>query len=179
MPYTAPNQRTITIHREPLGGNFLGVNNDNWKYAARVLGAQAFLLYIYFASNKPGFVLALSPQAIQQEIGMPPSTYRDQLKKLESLGFVEIGEGNKLHFYEDPRHGSRSNLENPRVPLKSTEEKRTAPVQESTAHAFPETGEDIEIYINNKKEIINRPGEEASLEYCSDFESRKKQGFDF
>ena len=176
MPYTAPNQRTITIHREPLGGNFLGVNNENWKYAARVLGAQAFLLYIYFASNKQGFALALSPQAIQKEIGMPPSTYRDQLKKLESLGFIERGEGNKLHFYEAPKRGSRSDLENQRVPFK---EKSTAPVQESTAPAFPETGEDIEIYINNKKETTNRPGEEAKLEYCSDFESRKKQGFDF
>jgi hypothetical protein len=64
MPYTAPNQRVIQIHRAPLEGNFLGIKNDNWKYAARVLGAQAFLLYIYLASNKPGFVLALSPQAI-------------------------------------------------------------------------------------------------------------------
>ena len=44
MPYTSPNQKTITIHREPLGGNFLGVNSDNWKNAARILGAQAFLL---------------------------------------------------------------------------------------------------------------------------------------
>ena len=85
MPNTVPNQKVIQIHREPLGGSFLGINNDNWKYAARVLGAQAFLLYIYFASNKQGFALALSPQAIQQEIGMPPSTYRDQLKKLREM----------------------------------------------------------------------------------------------
>ena len=40
MPYTAPNQKVITINREPLGGNFLGINNENWKYAARVLGAH-------------------------------------------------------------------------------------------------------------------------------------------
>ncbi len=179
MPYTAPNQRVIQIHRAPLEGNFLGIKNDNWKYAARVLGAQAFLLYIYLASNKPGFVLALSPQAIQKEIGMPPSTYRDQLKKLESLGFIEIGEGNKLHFYEEPRRGSRSNLENPRVPLKSTEEKRTATVQESTAPAFPEASEDIEIYINNKKEKTNRPGEEDDSEIHWSYEKQNKQGFIF
>ena len=60
MPYTAPNQKVITINRKPLGGNFLGINNENWKYAARVLGAHAFLLYIYFASNKDDFKLALS-----------------------------------------------------------------------------------------------------------------------
>ncbi len=77
MPYTSENQRTVTIHREPLGGKFLGISNDNWKNAARILGAQAFLLYVYFASNKDGYKLALSPKAIHQEIGMPPSTYRD------------------------------------------------------------------------------------------------------
>lgn len=55
MPYTAPNQRVITVHRAPLENNFLGINNDNWKNAARVLGAQAFLLYIYLASNKDDF----------------------------------------------------------------------------------------------------------------------------
>ncbi len=77
MPTTYPNQKVVVIHREPLGGNFLGINNENWKDAARVLGAQAFLLYIYFASNKSDYIFALSPKAIQQEIGMPPSTYRD------------------------------------------------------------------------------------------------------
>ena len=77
MPYTAPNQKVITIHREPLGGNFLGIKNDNWKRAARTLGAHAFLLYIYLAANKADYIFALSPKAIQQEIGMPPSTYRD------------------------------------------------------------------------------------------------------
>jgi len=53
----------------------------------------------------------------------------------------------RISLYEDPRHGSRPELENPRVPLK---EKSTAPVQESTAHAFSGTPENIEIYINKK-----------------------------
>ncbi len=39
MPYSAPNQKMLIINRAPLDKNFLGINNDNWKYAARVLGA--------------------------------------------------------------------------------------------------------------------------------------------
>ena len=155
MPYTAPNQRTITIHRAPLGGNFLGINNDNWKYAARVLGAQAFLLFIYFASNKPDFVLALSPKAIQKEIGMPPSTFRDQLTKLESFGFLEQGEGNRLHFYEVPPRATR--FDNARDALNSTEEKKSAVVQGSAAQLHQETPENIEIYINNPNGLIKKP----------------------
>ena len=127
MPYTAPNQKVITIHREPLSGSFLGINNDNWKYAARALGAHAFLLYIYFASNKDEFVLALSPQAIQMEIGMPPSTFRDQLKKLEACGFLMAGKKNQYHFYETPPCDMRS--ENARDAFSSSEEKTAAGVQ--------------------------------------------------
>ena len=155
MPYTAPNQRVITIHRAPLEGNFLGINNDNWKYAARVLGAQAFLLYIYFASNKPGFVLALSPKAIQKEIGMPPSTFRDQLTKLETFGFLEQGEGNRLHFYEVPPRATR--FENARDALNSSEEKSAAAVQASTPLASQTPPEDKEIYINKKIGETNIP----------------------
>ena len=102
MPDTYPHQKVINIHREPLGGGFLGINNDNWKYAARVLGAQAFLLYIYLASNKDDYKYALSPAAVQQEIGMPRSTYYDQLRRLESFGFLVSGKGNMLDFYEAP-----------------------------------------------------------------------------
>jgi hypothetical protein len=156
MPYTAPNQKVITINRKPLGGNFLGINNENWKYAARVLGAHAFLLYIYFASNKDDFKLALSPQAIQKEIGMPPSTFRDQLKKLEAFGFLVPDKGNLYNFYEVPEHDTRS--ENARAAFNSSEEKSTAAVQASTAHVHETPPEDIQIYINNKDEETNTPG---------------------
>ena len=55
MPYTVPNQRVITIHRERATSDFLGIKNSNWQAAARELGAHALLLYLYFASNANGF----------------------------------------------------------------------------------------------------------------------------
>lgn len=174
MPYTSPNQKVITIHREPLGNSFLGINNDNWKNAARVLGAHAFLLYIYLASNKNDFVLALSPKAIQQEIGMPPSTFRDQLNRLISFGFLIPGKGNMYHFYETPAHDTRA-----RVPLNSMEEKSTAAVHQSTAHAFPRTGEDIEIYINNNGIMTNMPGGVNESPLLRTNDKNKKEGFNF
>ena len=156
MPYTAPNQKVITIHRDPLGGNFLGINNDNWKDAARVLGAQAFLLYTYLASNKNDFKLALSPKAIQQEIGMPPSTFRDQLRKLESLGYLMPGKGNMYHFYETPARDTHSKSADGAP--NSLEEKNAAAVQQSTPFVSQTPPEDIEIYINKKaREETNMP----------------------
>lgn len=104
MPYTSPYQKMVTIHRAPLDKNFLGINNDSWKTAARILTPPSFLLYIYFASNKDKFTLALSPKAIQQEIGMARSTFYDQVNVLESLGYLVRDEEKKSgwHFYERP-----------------------------------------------------------------------------
>ena len=82
MPNTSPHQRAVHIHRERVSSDFLGIKNENWKAASRILGAHALLLYMYLAANANNFELALSPAAIEAEIGMPRSTYKDQFRKL-------------------------------------------------------------------------------------------------
>ena len=100
---TYPNQRMINIHREVPKTDFLGIKNTNWMAASRALGAHALRLYLYLAANRDGYTLALSPAAIQEAIGMPASTYRDQFRKLQSLGYIENVYGNTYDFYEIPR----------------------------------------------------------------------------
>ena len=77
-------------------------------YAARDLGAHALMLYLYFASNANGYTLALSPAAIRQAIGMPRSTYQDQILKLIDKGYLIETGANSFDFYEvpKPRHGN-------------------------------------------------------------------------
>ena len=108
MPYTVPNQRVIKIHREAAKSDFLGIKNVNWQSAARDLGAHAFLLYIYLASNADGYNLALSPVAVRQAIGMARSTYHDQFAKLVDKGYLVASSGNTYNFFEvpQPRHGT-------------------------------------------------------------------------
>ena len=49
-------------------------------------------------------MLALSPAAIRQAVGMPPSTYRDQFVKLIDKGYlIQRGESNTFDFYETPQ----------------------------------------------------------------------------
>jgi len=113
MPNTVPNQRLITIHRERAASDFLGIKNSNWQAAARDLGAHALMLYLYFASNANGFTLALSPAAIERTVGMPPSTYRDQFKKLINRGYlVQRGDSNTYDFYETPQRATRTTEKN-------------------------------------------------------------------
>lgn len=158
MPNTVPNQRLIAIHRERAASDFLGIKNSNWQAAARDLGAHALMLYLYFASNANGFMLALSPAAIRQAVGMPSSTYRDQFIKLIDKGYlVQRGNSNTYDFYETPQRDTHTTSNN------------TADGYDFTADAFgtpqaanDNTTENIEININNTN-MINTGGVEKQV----------------
>ena len=158
MPNSAPNQRFVVIHRERAASDFLGIKNCNWQAAARDLGAHALMLYLYLASNKNNFTLALSPVAIRQAVGMPPSTYRDQIVKLIDKGYlVQRGDTKTFDFYETPQRVTHSTPNN------------TSDGYDFTAGDFEEaqtvndyTAEDIEININ-KTNIINNCGGEKQV----------------
>lgn len=145
MPNTVPNQRVVAIHREHASSDFLGIKNEHWQAAARDLGAHALMLYLYFASNANGYVLALSPAAIRQAVGMAASTYRDQFLKLVDKGYlVQRGSGNTYDFYETPQRETRLRNENTPVGFDFT-----AAAQKQAQAVQKETPEDIEININN------------------------------
>lgn len=147
--YTVANQRIVKINREKAEKNFLGINNETWKAASRDLGAHAFLLYIYFASNANNFNLALSPAAIQMEIGMPPSTYRDQFKKLMYKGYIVEKQGNIYDFYEKPQ--TRDVFDNSTTETNNALSERET--QTNTDDVQPNPWDDIEI---NNINIINK-----------------------
>ena len=159
MPYTVPNQRVVTVHREPAKSDFLGIKNENWMYAARDLGAHALKLYLYFASNANNYTLALSPAAIRQAIGMARSTYQDQLENLIAKGYLVQTGANSFDFYEvpKPRHG---NNQKPVSAVGLNFEECTG---DGTCQDCPgqvSTPEDIE--INNKYVLTNKTGTNSS-----------------
>ena len=155
MPETYPNQRLVAIHRERAACDFLGIKNSNWQAAARDLGAQALMLYLYFASNANGFMLALSPAAIRQAVGMPASTYRDQFIKLLDKGYlVQRGDSKTYDFYETPQRVTHTAANNT-----SDGYDFTADDFETAQTVNDEAAEDIEININNTNIINNCGGE--------------------
>jgi len=89
---------------------------------------------------------------------MPRSTYYDQLRKLESLGFLEIPEkGNMIHFYEVQHSGTHT--QSACDAHKNSCEKSTPAVNSIPAQIQNRPQENIEIYINNKERITNIPEE--------------------
>lgn len=150
MPYTVPNQRVVSIHRERAVSDFLGIKNNNWQSAARDLGAHALLLYLYFAANANNFQLALSPNAVRQAVGMPASTFRDQFLRLIDKGYLVQRERSNIYdFYETPQ----------RVPQSTAEPAQGLPIAVES-----DAAEDIEINIdtidnknNVEKQVSPRP----------------------
>lgn len=141
---TYPHQRVVNIHREPINSDFLGIKNENWQYAARDLKPFGCMLYLYLASNRNNYKLALSPAAVRQAIGMAQSTYRDQFNVLLEKGYLVQTGGNTFDFYEKPR-----------AVVKENNETRPANDEDNTAvdlNAILQAANDIDlenIEINN------------------------------
>jgi hypothetical protein len=155
MPVTVPNQRTIHIHRIKPSSDFLGIKNENWQAAARDLRAHGLMLYMYLASNKNDFSLALSPAAIREAIGMPESTCRDQIRNLIDKGYlVQRGTSNQYDFYEVPQrvtHASSGSAN-----CGSTE---TLEINPRAGHVDQTTAKKIEINnIDNNRYCIDNMG---------------------
>ena len=155
---TYPNQRNIKINRERATADFLGIKNNNWQAAARDLGAHALMLYLYFASNADGYMLALSPAAIRQAVGMPPSTYRDQFVKLIDKGYlIQRGNSNTFDFYETPKRVTHTEKN---IPADGYD--FTADDFRTTQSVKNEAAENIEINIDNIN-MINNCGREKQV----------------
>ena len=151
---TYPNQKTVIVHREKAEKDFLGIKNENWTAACRDLKAQAFILYLYFVANANNYKFALSPAAVINTIGMPESTYADQIKKLISKGYLVKSHGSTYDFYEVPPH--KSELKNVETADVLHFENNTDNVNDNTSTVKNNTAHNREINnIYNINKIIN------------------------
>lgn len=146
-PVTYPNQRIVRVHRERAAKDFLGIKNENWMAASRILGAPALRLYLYLAANADNYTFALSPAAITRDIGMARSTYGDQFKKLVNMGYLVPAKGNTYDFYEVPQTATQA--KNDVTNDGQDFEECTADGQEQPQDVANGTGDMIEIYNND------------------------------
>ena len=100
---TVPNQHIYIVHREPIGNNFISINKYNFTKAYRDMSKTpaALGLYIWLVGNQDKYRFAFSPQAIENQLGMPKNSARDAVKRLESLGYIVPRENSNVYdFYE-------------------------------------------------------------------------------
>ena len=161
---TVKNQKVAIIHRIELdnpkrknitgdGLGHISINNKSWRETAKDLGAQAFLLYLFFVGNADGFLFEISPQRVKNEIGMPISTFRDQIKILEKKGYLVHKVGNVYDFYEYPKTqctSKKAEGEDTQSDVMKTFEETLA-IFEKTEGVPTQTPEDRD--INNKNSV--------------------------
>ena len=146
---SVPNQRIVTVKREPAKCDFLGIKNENWQAAARNLSPHSMMLYFYFAANADNYTFALSPAAVNKAIGMANSTYRDQFKNLENKGYLVRVSGNQYVFYEKPHKEEKPTDVN-------TNQKFTDAVNDTPDVAKIVYPGDIEINNKSINNLINK-----------------------
>ena len=102
---TYPNQKMITIHKDPVKGNFLQVNICEWQEAFATLPRISFGLYMYLCGNQNKFNLALSSVDVQKSLGVSDSSYRRAVEDLLAAGYLMMRNGNEhtLDFYTAPQ----------------------------------------------------------------------------
>lgn len=155
MPVSVPNQKMITVHREKPLKNFLGIKNENWMLASRLLGPYGLQIYLYLAANADGWEMAFSPKAVELDTGLKQSTCRDHLKDLVKFGYlVQRREGSTYYdFYEQPKELFSSHTTSP-AGIES-QNNLEFHVDEITRHTFAMDSDSITMDSDNK-EINNK-----------------------
>lgn len=106
---TVPNQRTITVKKEPTDKEHLYTTNnlEAVDEAARYLQSKAgFKLYYYIAKNQNNYQFALSSKDFCSWSGVSLTAYNTAFEELEKQGYLILKEGTKTvyTFYDKSRN---------------------------------------------------------------------------
>ena len=105
MPVKYPNQKHITVFKEPCSSKniYAMINIEAMKNAAQQLKPAAFKLWMYFAKNQQHYELDLSSKVVESEFGMKKDMYDNAVHELIDKGFLILQQGKTIyHFYELP-----------------------------------------------------------------------------
>ena len=101
-----PNQKVIEIHKvHAKGGRILDIPTN--RQAQKELSAQAYVLYMHFMLNLPGYQEALSVKYITDTTSLSERGYYKAVNELIEKKYL-VPKPNKeysefYHFYESPK----------------------------------------------------------------------------
>lgn len=100
--YTFPNQKVVIINKPNYENNYLSIGNDEWVDASKKLSPNSFKLYLYLASNKDGYKMALSKQAVMNLLDISKDSYIRGVKDLIEHQYLVNIKGNNYNFFTTP-----------------------------------------------------------------------------
>lgn len=101
----APNQKYVRIRKEDCDKQHLyaTINLKALEAAMRRFSgrnANAFILWVYFARNRPNYGFALSSAAVEQATGIKRDAYNNAVKLLREGGYLKPVGNKDSRFYE-------------------------------------------------------------------------------
>ena len=177
--YSYPNQNFIQIHEQSYSRDFLQIGISEWQRASKELTPSAFKIYLYLASNKDNFRMALSKQDIKDKLEISFTRFYEAIKLLRRMHYICCSGSNQFHFFLSPNpdfekeHGigdwesPKSEQSNPKI----EEEFRKA------GETVPKTNIEIDIIdkIDNKDK--NKPKQTFANEIAWNDIMVKELGF--
>lgn len=102
---TVPNQRVISINKEPTDKQHLYTANNLAaldEAATRLQSIGGFKLYIYLAKNQNNYTFALSSKDFQEWSGLGKQAYTSAFNDLVRQGYLiqDKKQNNKYAFYD-------------------------------------------------------------------------------
>jgi hypothetical protein len=103
----APNQKVIEIRKvHPQKGKILDIASN--KLAMQELGLAAYMLYMHFVLNIPGYLEALSIKTLTETTSLSAKTYYKAINELIENGYLVKDPTNTqfkeyYFFYENPQ----------------------------------------------------------------------------
>lgn len=99
---------TVCVRRNMdawMDEDHLAINLKHLWGVYKQIGGTALVLYLYLYSHPNGTILSLSARTVFRAIGMPESTYRNQVDSLIQAGYLVNSEnsGYTYDFYQIPQ----------------------------------------------------------------------------
>lgn len=112
MPKYA-NQKHIVYHKSKInqGESFAQVKNKDWMEAAKTIPQfNTFKVYLFFAKNQEGYEDDVSPELIQEKLGMGKTSYDTAMDVLEKMRYLKKIKKGMYEFYSAPYIEEKSGL---------------------------------------------------------------------
>lgn len=92
---------SVRINRKPWGNKFLTINTANLINSFKSLGKEAYILYLFLASNENGYYKTLVCDWLKKDLGFLDEELETATNELIEKRYL-VENGSTFEFYEVP-----------------------------------------------------------------------------
>ena len=129
--HTVPNQKVVTIHKEPCNKSnlYCTINLDALRAASAALTSGGLALWLFYASNQNGYTFATGNTLARETMGIKKDAYDRATGELIRLGYLTHKCGNCFTFNEKPISPKVEDKPDNHVEVKAPEAQEVKPTR--------------------------------------------------